>query len=104
MFDWSKNTQILEEPRDKFSPHVRRYNEYRELKNHKLIKLLPRINRLTSKLNSYQSVEHAGFGKGFGTTDHLHKIKILIEKTSEYNIPLHLAFVDYHKAFYSIET
>lgn len=71
-----------------------------------LYKLFTRIinNRLTKKLDSYQPTEQAGFRKGFNTNDHLQTIKTVIEKTTEYNIPLHLAFVDYQKAFDSIET
>lgn len=71
-----------------------------------MYKLLTKIitNRLTAKLDAYQPVEQAGFRKGFGTIDHLQTIRTLIEKTTEYNIPIHLAFVDYHKAFDSIET
>lgn len=71
-----------------------------------MYKLLTRIitNRLTNKLDAYQPVEQAGFRKGFSTIDHLQAIRTLIEKTTEYNIPLHLAFVDFHKAFDSVET
>lgn len=71
-----------------------------------LYKLLTKIitNRLTTKLDSYQPIEQAGFRKGFGTINHLQTIRAAIEKTTEYNIPLHLAFIDYHKAFDSIET
>lgn len=70
-----------------------------------MYKLLTRIitNRLTNKMDAYQPAEQAGFRKGFSTTDHLQAIRILIEKTTEYNIPLHLAFVDFHKAFDSVE-
>ncbi|XP_044767130.1 uncharacterized protein LOC123323016 [Coccinella septempunctata] len=70
-----------------------------------MYKLLTRIitNRLTNKMDAYQPAEQAGFRKGFSTTDHLQAIRILIEKTTEYNIPLHLAFVDFYKAFDSVE-
>lgn len=71
-----------------------------------LYKLLTKIitNRITSKLDFYQPVEQAGFRKHFSTTDHLHTIRTLIEKCTEYNVPLHVAFVDFHKALDSIET
>jgi hypothetical protein len=59
--------------------------------------------RLTPKLDFYQPKEQAGFRRGYGTNDHLHTIKILIEKCIEYNIPLVLAFVDYEKAFDTVE-
>ncbi|CAG9840233.1 unnamed protein product [Diabrotica balteata] len=51
----------------------------------------------------YEPKEQAVFRAGYGTNDHLHTIKILIEKCIEYNIPLVLAFVDYEKAFDSVE-
>ncbi|KAA5553182.1 hypothetical protein F3G54_32575, partial [Pseudomonas aeruginosa] len=36
--------------------------------------------------------------------DHIHTVRQIIQKTEEYNLPLCLAFVDYEKAFDSIET
>lgn len=71
-----------------------------------LYKLLTKIltNRLTNKLDFYQPVEQAGFRKEFSTNDHLQTVRTLIEKCSEYNITLNLAFVDYEKAFDSVET
>lgn len=71
-----------------------------------LYKLLTKIltNRLTNKLDFYQPVEQAGFRKEYGTNDHLQTVRTLIEKCTEYNVPLHLAFVDYEKAFDSVET
>ena len=62
------------------------------------------LNRLTNKFDFYQPVEQAGFRKGYSMTDHLQVVHTLIEKTTEYNILLHMAFIDYHKAFDSIET
>lgn len=71
-----------------------------------LYKVLTKVltNRLNAKFDFYQPVEQAGFRKGFSTIDHIQSVRTLIEKCTEYNIPLHLAFVDYHKAFDSIET
>jgi hypothetical protein len=68
-------------------------------------KLLTKIltNRLTTKFDFYQPVEQAGFRKGFGTADHIQAIRLLIEKSTEYNINIHMAFVDYRKAFDSVE-
>lgn len=31
-------------------------------------------------------------------------MKLLLEKTHEYNIQIHLAFVNFHKAFHTMET
>lgn len=70
-----------------------------------LYKLLTKIiaKRLEGKLDFYQSREQAGSRKGYGTNDHLQAIKILIEKSVEYNRPLVLVFIDFHKAFDTIE-
>jgi len=68
-------------------------------------KLLTRIVavRLTNKFDFYQPVEQVGFRRGYSTIDHLQVMHMLIEKAAEYNIPLHLAFIDYQKASDSIE-
>ncbi|KAI8424369.1 hypothetical protein MSG28_002896 [Choristoneura fumiferana] len=50
------------------------------------------------------SLQQAGFRKGYSTVDHIHALRQVIQKTEEYNLPLCLAFVDYEKAFDSIET
>lgn len=70
-----------------------------------LYKLFTRIitSRLENKLDFYQPVEQAGFRAGFGTNDHLQSIKTIIEKSVEYNRPLVLAFVDFQKAFDTVE-
>ena len=70
-----------------------------------LYKLYTRIitNRLENKLEFYQSREQAGFRSGYATADHLQCLKTLIEKTIEYNRPLVLIFVDFHKAFDTVE-
>ena len=45
-----------------------------------------------------------GFRSKYSTTDHIHAINQLKEKCREYNIPLCVAFVDYEKAFDSVQT
>jgi len=70
-----------------------------------IYKLFMRIitKRLTAKLDLYQPIEQAGFRKGYGTNDHFHTIKILIKKCIEYNKPLGIIFVDFEKAFDTID-
>ena len=51
-----------------------------------------------------QPREQAGFRSKYSTTDHIHAINQLKEKCREYNIPLCVAFVDYEKAFDSVQT
>ena len=83
------------------------------LKNYRPISLLSQIyktfsrvilNRVAKRLDDFQPPEQAGFRRGYGTTDHIHTLRQIIQKTEEYNQPLCIGFVDYEKAFDSIET
>ena len=62
------------------------------------------INSLESVLDSNQPKEQAGFRRQFSTMDQIHSINQLKEKCLEHNILLGMAFVDYEKAFDSVET
>ena len=84
----------------------------KELKNYRPISLLPQIykiftkiitKRIEKKLDEAQTTEQAGFRKGFSTMDHIHTINQLREKCNQYNLPLCLTFVDFEKAFDSVE-
>ena len=59
--------------------------------------------RLEKRLDENQPGEQAGFRSKYSTTDHIHAINQLKEKCREYNIPLCVAFVDYEKAFDSVQ-
>ncbi|EYC25050.1 hypothetical protein Y032_0012g1670 [Ancylostoma ceylanicum] len=83
-----------------------------ELKNYRPISLLSVLCKLLTKvinrrventLDSEQPREQAGFRRNYSTIDHLHAVNELIERCSEYQIPLFLAFVDYEKAFDTVE-
>ncbi|KAG7308870.1 hypothetical protein JYU34_006132 [Plutella xylostella] len=83
-----------------------------KLENYRPISLLSQVyklyakvicNRLSRLFDEYQPVEQAGFRSGYSTIDHIHAVKQLMEKCREYNRPLCCAFVDYEKAFDSIE-
>ena len=71
-----------------------------------MYKLFTKIitTRLEKKLDENQPREQAGFRSKYSTTDHIHAINQLKEKCREYNIPLCVAFVDYEKAFDSVQT
>uniref|UniRef100_A0A914URA7 Reverse transcriptase domain-containing protein n=1 Tax=Plectus sambesii TaxID=2011161 RepID=A0A914URA7_9BILA len=61
------------------------------------------LNRLTRQFDEQQPKEQAGFRSGYSTIDHIQVLNQLIERWREYKMPLVLAFVDYEKAFDSVE-
>jgi hypothetical protein len=48
-------------------------------------------------------VEQAGFRKGCGTRDQIANVRWIMERTRERNKPVYLRFIDYAKAFDSVE-
>ena len=83
-----------------------------DIKNYRPISLLShpykiftRIlqTRMKRVLDENQPREQAGFRQGFSTTDHLQALSQLIEKANEYQIKLCVGFIDYEKAFDSVE-
>ena len=59
--------------------------------------------RLEKILDDNQPREQARFRGGYSTTDHTHVVNQL-KKCREFNIPLCIAFIDYEKAFDSVQT
>uniref|UniRef100_A0A8R1ID53 Reverse transcriptase domain-containing protein n=1 Tax=Caenorhabditis japonica TaxID=281687 RepID=A0A8R1ID53_CAEJA len=83
-----------------------------DLENYRSICLLPVLykaftkcvlNRIRTTLEEAQPVEQAGFCRSFSTIDHIHSIQRLLEVGREYQQPLTLVFIDFHKAFDSVE-
>uniref|UniRef100_A0A914UKY5 Reverse transcriptase domain-containing protein n=1 Tax=Plectus sambesii TaxID=2011161 RepID=A0A914UKY5_9BILA len=70
-----------------------------------ILKLFTKIilNHLTREFDEQQPKEQAGFRSGYSTIDHIQVLNQLIERCWEYKTPLVLAFVDYEKAFDSLE-
>ena len=54
-------------------------------------------------LDENQPREQAGFRSEFSTSDHLHALNQAIEKANEYNLKLCVGYIDYEKAFDSVE-
>jgi len=59
--------------------------------------------RLKSQYNISQAEEQAGFRSGYSTSTNLQIINQLVEKSLEYKFELHMAFIDYRKAFDTIK-
>src|SRR3984957_14408313 len=60
-------------------------------------------NRIERQLDLNQPREQAGFRSGYSTTDHLQVITQLVQKVNEYEMSMCFIFVDYKKAFDSVE-
>jgi len=61
------------------------------------------LNRISNTLDEEQPREQAGFRSHYSTIDHLFTINRLLETAKEHRLPICLAFVDYEKAFDSVE-
>ena len=92
---------------------IHKNGDIADIKNYIPISLLPItykkvfsqviLRRMLRTLDQHQSREQAGFRSGCFTIDHIQVISQLQEKADEYKTPLCFAFVDYEKAFDSIE-
>lgn len=58
---------------------------------------------LGTDMDEAQPPSQAGFRSGYSTIDHMFVVQQLVEKYNEFNKLLFLGFVDYSKAFDSIE-
>ena len=85
----------------------------KDIKNYRPICVLSNMYKLFTKIITtrrenklYENLprEQGGFRSKYSTTDHKHAINQLKEKCREYNVPLCVAFVDYEKAFDSVQT
>lgn len=61
------------------------------------------LSRIDKKLDESQPREQAGFRNGFSTLDHIHVVKEIFGKSKEHNLVFYCCFVDYCKAFDSLE-
>jgi len=99
---WRTSTTVL----------IFKKGEKDELKNYRPICLLPVIykvftkvilNRIRNRLEEEQPIEQAGFRRNYCCADHIQTVASLIETCREYRMPLVLTFIDYEKAFDTVE-
>ena len=60
-------------------------------------------SRVKGALIKEQSRDQAGFRPGFSCEDHLFTVSQLLEKASEFSIPMWVVVVDFKKAFDMID-
>ena len=84
----------------------------KEIENYRPISLSSNIykifmkivkNRIYNQLDLNQGIEQAGFRRNQSTIDHLQAINQVIETALEYQMETHMLFIDFHKAFDSVE-
>ena len=92
--------------------NIAQKGDVRDIKNYRPISLLSHMYKLFTRtlqkrmekvLDENQPREQAGFRQGYSTVDHLQTINRLIEKCNEFKRPLCIGYIDYEKAFDSIE-
>ena len=59
-------------------------------------------SRMADRVNQVLRENQCGFRKGRGCVDHIFSLRILAEKSREFNTPLYLSFVDLRKAYDSV--
>ena len=84
----------------------------KDIKNYRPISLLSHSykiftrlsqSRIERTLDENQPREQAGFRKDYSTIDHLQTLNQTTEKSNEYKLPLCIGFIDYEKAFNTVE-
>ncbi|CAH2096957.1 unnamed protein product [Euphydryas editha] len=100
--DWTKSTIIL----------LHKKGDKGDIGNYRPISLMSNVykvfskiilSRITSSLDENQPKEQAGFRSKYSTIDHIHILRQILQKYNEYNKTYYLGFVDYNKAFDSLE-
>lgn len=100
--DWTKSTIIL----------LHKKGDKGDIGNYRPISLMSNVykvfskiilSRITTTLDENQPKEQAGFRSKFSTIDHIHVVRQIIQKYKEYNKSFYVGFVDFNKAFDSLE-
>ncbi|CAG4937562.1 unnamed protein product [Colias eurytheme] len=100
--DWTKSTiTLLHKKGDKGD--IGNYRPISLMSN--VYKVFSKIilSRITATLDANQPKEQAGFRSKYSTIDHIHVLRQVLQKYNEYNKIYYLGFVDYNKAFDSLE-
>ena len=97
---------------DSVTTLIHKSGDKTDLGNYRPISVLPApfklftrivLARVQKTLEENQSVCQAGFRRGYGTTEHLQTITQIMEKAHEYRMQIYMVFIDYKKAYDSVE-
>ena len=100
--DWTKSTiTLLHKKGDK--GNIGNYRPISLMSN--IYKIFSKIilSRIAIALDENQPKEQAGFRSKFSTVDHIHVVRQVLQKYKEYNKEYYLGFVDFNKAFDTID-
>jgi len=61
------------------------------------------LNRMKNAIDPQLREQQVGFRKNRSCTDQITKLRIILEQSLEWNSPLYINFVDYEKAFDSVD-
>ena len=61
------------------------------------------LERIRPTLEASQNADQAAFRANYGVNDHLFTLTIMTELAGAWSIPLWLAFIDFEKAFDSVD-
>ncbi|GBP91608.1 LINE-1 retrotransposable element ORF2 protein [Eumeta japonica] len=61
------------------------------------------LKRIERTLDENQPKEQAGFRSDYSVIDHIHVVRQILEKYNEYQLTYYIAFIDYSKAFDSLQ-
>ncbi|KHN74390.1 putative transposon TX1, partial [Toxocara canis] len=99
---WERsNTILLYKKGDK--EHLKNYRPICLLSHIYMLFTKIVVTRLSNVLDYQQPRQQASFRKNYSTMDHIFTLTQLFERAGEYKLPLCVAFVDYEKAFDSVE-
>lgn len=111
--EWIRNEEVPDQLANSTVSLIFKKGNHLDIANYRPISLLNLIykvftstidTRIERTLNASQPCEQAGFRKkNYSTLDHSFALNELISRCEEYNFPCYMVFVDYCKAFDSIE-
>ncbi|EGT31981.1 hypothetical protein CAEBREN_02039 [Caenorhabditis brenneri] len=97
---------------DSITTLIPKKGDLRDVGNYRPISVLPAtfklltrviLGRIQGTLEEAQPPEQAGFRRSYGTTEHIFNLHILFQKAREYNIQMYMVFIDFKKAYDSVE-